>query len=72
MILAGKTKFRVVTHWSSFSQIEGEFNSINEAKNRINAIETAESEEFCSDYSGAVLQEITAQDDIISSTRFDY
>lgn len=72
MILAGKTTFRVVTHWSGFSQIEGLFDSMHDAKNCILSIEEKENSEFCSDYSGAVLQEVTAQEEIISSTRFDY
>ena len=72
MILAGKTTFRVVTHWSGFSRIEGLFDSMHDAKNCILSIETEEGDSFCSDYSGAVLQEITAQEEIISSIRFDY
>lgn len=72
MISAGKTTFRVITHWEGFSQIEGLFDSMHEAKNCILSIEENENSEFCSDYCGAALEEITAQDEIISSIRFDY
>lgn len=72
MITAGKTTFRVISHWSGFSEIEGLFDSMHDAKKCIFSIEEKENAEFCSDYSGAVLQEITAQEEIISSTRFDY
>ncbi len=72
MILAGKTTFRVITHWIGFSRVEGLFDSFHDAKKCILAVEEEQDDSFGDDYCGAVLQEVTAQDEIISATRFDY
>jgi hypothetical protein len=72
MIAAGKTSFRVVSHWDSFSQIEGVFSSAFEAKQCISSLENEENESSFSDYCGSVLQEINSDEEILSSERFDF
>lgn len=70
MIVAGKTKFRVVVQLTEYPYIAGSFDNIHDAENCVKEIEKEADE--CMNLDAVMLQEVAQNGDIISSKYFDF
>jgi hypothetical protein len=66
-------RFRVIAHYDEFSEIDGIFDSIEEAEQRIKFLEDEEAANYCSSNLQTVIANENGNfDEVIDSIKYDY